>query len=74
MPRARAIKHEIIVLKRGKNDIFVCCLEHFCDPSDKSHPKFTRVADLEMILYSANNQMKGESAKAVKIGEAVSTG
>jgi len=49
-------------------------IEHFCDPSDKSHPKFTRVADLEMILYSANNQMKGESAKAVKIGEAVSTG
>merc|ERR1719319_1749740 len=49
-------------------------IEHFCDPTDKSHPKFSKVANTEMHLYSADNQMKGESAKQVKIGDAVSSG
>lgn len=49
-------------------------IEHFCDPTDKSHPKFCKVANTEMHLYSADNQMKGESAKPVKIGDAVSSG
>ena len=31
---------------------FLLRLEHFCDPSDKSHPKFSRVADTMMTLYS----------------------
>merc|ERR1712223_2200569 len=28
-------------------------IEHFCDPSEKSHPKFEKVKDVEVSLYSA---------------------
>merc|ERR1712200_343701 len=49
-------------------------IEHFCDPNDKSHPKFNRVADTEMSLYSANNQMSGKPCELVKIGDAVASG
>jgi len=49
-------------------------IEHFCDPADKSHPKFSGVADTVMTLYSASNQMSGEPARQVKIGEAVTSG
>jgi glycyl-tRNA synthetase (class II) len=31
-------------------------IEHFCDPRDKSHPKFEEVADVEAALYSACDQ------------------
>ena len=48
-------------------------IEHFVDPTDKSHPKFETVADLQIRLYSATNQMSGESAKLVRLGDAVST-
>merc|ERR1719233_1267375 len=46
-------------------------IEHFCDPVDKSHPKFSGVATNKMTLYSACNQMAGEAAKVVSIGDAV---
>merc|ERR1719203_245214 len=46
-------------------------IEHFCDPADKSHPKFSGVTETVMTLYSACNQMNGEPARQVKIGEAV---
>jgi glycyl-tRNA synthetase len=46
-------------------------IEHFCDPNLKDHPKFADVADYEMILYSACNQMDGQSASRIKIGDAV---
>lgn len=46
-------------------------IEHFCDPSDKAHPKFDSVRDTTLMLYSACNQMDGKSAEAVKIGDAV---
>ncbi len=46
-------------------------IEHFCDPKDKSHSKFSSVADLQMTLYSACNQMDGKSAERLSIGEAV---
>lgn len=49
-------------------------IEHFCDPQDKSHPKFAQVADTEMMLYSGCAQMDGESAKRMTIGEAVHGG
>merc|ERR1719175_321825 len=49
-------------------------IEHFCDPSDKSHPKFNRVADTVMTLYSACDQMGGQPAKLWTIGEAVKQG
>jgi len=46
-------------------------IEHFCDPSDKSHPKFDSVKDIEVTLYSACNQMDGELPEQRKIGDAV---
>ncbi|XP_014260795.1 glycine--tRNA ligase [Cimex lectularius] len=49
-------------------------IEHFCDPSDKSHPNFDAVAESELMLYSACDQMDGKPAKNVKIGDAVKTG
>ncbi|XP_055919834.1 glycine--tRNA ligase [Eupeodes corollae] len=49
-------------------------IEHFCDPSQKDHPKFVNVKDTKMTLYSACNQMDGKSATQLTIGEAVSSG
>lgn len=46
-------------------------IEHFCDPNDKSHPKFANVRDTELLLYSACNQMDGNPAQKTKIGDAV---
>lgn len=46
-------------------------IEHFLDPIDKSHPKFNDVKNIEITLYSACQQMNGEEANRVKIGEAV---
>ena len=46
-------------------------IEHFCDPSNKDHPKFDAVKDLEVTLYSACNQMDGKLPEKVKIGDAV---
>jgi len=49
-------------------------IEHFCDPTDKKHPKFSGVSSTVMTLYSACNQMAGEAAKLVSIGDAVASG
>lgn len=49
-------------------------IEHFCDPSDKSHPKFSCVKDTKILLYSACDQMDGKSPSVLTIGEAVETG
>ena len=46
-------------------------IEHFVDPNDKSHPKFENVANLEIYLYSASNQMNGESAQLIRLRDAV---
>lgn len=48
-------------------------IEHFCDPTDKSHDKFKDVLDTKMILYSASNQMDGKSAEEKSIGDAVAS-
>jgi glycyl-tRNA synthetase len=31
-------------------------IEHFVDPQNKDHPKFSRVADMKLPLFSAANQ------------------
>lgn len=49
-------------------------IEHFCDPNEKSHPKFDIIKDELLLLYSACNQMDGKSAVEIKIGEAVEKG
>lgn len=46
-------------------------IEHFCDPENKFHPKFTAVSGQEMLLYSASNQMDGKPAEKLTIGNAV---
>lgn len=47
-------------------------IEHFCDPCDKSHPKFNEVENTKLKLYSACNQMDGKSPVEITIGQAVS--
>lgn len=46
-------------------------IEHFLDPLDKSHPKFKSVSSYRLKLYSACDQMDGQSAKEMSIGDAV---
>ncbi|GMR41611.1 hypothetical protein PMAYCL1PPCAC_11805 [Pristionchus mayeri] len=52
----------------------MCEIEHFVDPADKSFPKFAKVADLKLNLFSACDQMDGKPAKPMAIGEAVQKG
>jgi len=49
-------------------------IEHFCDPLDKSHPKFDSIKDLDILLYSAHNQMNGDLPERKTVGEAVEKG
>ncbi|XP_074573388.1 glycine--tRNA ligase, mitochondrial 1-like [Curcuma longa] len=49
-------------------------IEHFVDPEDKSHPKFIDVANLEFLMFPRKEQMTGESAIPIILGEAVSKG
>lgn len=46
-------------------------IEHFVDPSEKSHPKFENVADLNILLYSSKAQVSGQSAHIMRLGDAV---
>ncbi|XP_075480096.1 glycine--tRNA ligase, mitochondrial 1-like [Primulina tabacum] len=49
-------------------------IEHFVDPEDKSHPKFSEVAKLEFLMFPREDQVSGRSARRIPIGEAVSKG
>ncbi|KAK1571432.1 hypothetical protein Q3G72_016921 [Acer saccharum] len=49
-------------------------IEHFVDPEDKSHPKFSKVANLEILMFPREDQMSGQSARNIPLGEAVSKG
>lgn len=46
-------------------------IEHFVDPNEKVHPKFSNVADLEILLFSAKAQTSGQSAQIMRLGDAV---
>ncbi|XP_022090731.1 glycine--tRNA ligase-like [Acanthaster planci] len=52
----------------------MCEIEHFIDPTDKDHPKFSSVADLKVALFSSCDQLDGKSACQMTIGEAVEKG
>ncbi|CAJ0600195.1 unnamed protein product [Cylicocyclus nassatus] len=52
----------------------MCEIEHFVDPGDKSFAKFKRVHTYPMLLFSACNQMDGQPAETMTIGEAVGKG
>lgn len=49
-------------------------IEHFVDPEDKSHPKFSDVENLEFLMFPREDQMSGQSAKKFLLSEAVSKG
>ncbi|WJX30420.1 glycine--tRNA ligase [Trifolium repens] len=49
-------------------------IEHFVDPKDKSHPKYAEVVDLEFFMFPRKEQSSGQSAKRIRLGEAVSKG
>ncbi|CAG5895994.1 unnamed protein product [Menidia menidia] len=49
-------------------------IEHFVDPNEKVHPKFSNVADLDIILYSSKAQTSGQSAHTMRLGDAVEQG
>lgn len=46
-------------------------IEHFVDPNEKIHSKFSNVADLEILLYSSKAQTSGQSAHLMRLGDAV---
>lgn len=46
-------------------------IEHFVDPNEKEHPKFQNVADIYLYLYSAKAQVSGQSARKMRLGDAV---
>lgn len=46
-------------------------IEHFVDPNEKVHSKFSSVADLEIMLYSSKAQTSGQSAQIMRLGNAV---
>ncbi|KAJ9140084.1 hypothetical protein P3X46_030771 [Hevea brasiliensis] len=49
-------------------------IEHFVDPDDKSHPKFSKVANLEFLMFPGEVQVSGQSARRIPLGEAFSMG
>ncbi|XP_019088665.1 PREDICTED: glycine--tRNA ligase, mitochondrial 1 [Camelina sativa] len=50
-------------------------IEHFVDPENKSHPKFPDVESLELLMFPREEQeMSGQSAKKLCLGEAVANG
>lgn len=49
-------------------------IEYFLDPTNKSHPKFDSVKNLQLNLHSAEAQMDGKSPELVALGEAVKKG
>ncbi|XP_071157632.1 glycine--tRNA ligase-like [Mytilus edulis] len=49
-------------------------IEHFCDPTNKDHPKFENVADLNLTLYTGCNQMDGKPPEVKRLGDAVKEG
>ena len=47
-------------------------IEHFVDPNDKSHPKFSEVSELEFLMFPKEDQLAGHSAKKTILSKAVS--
>nr|XP_043613169.1 glycine--tRNA ligase, mitochondrial 1-like [Erigeron canadensis] len=49
-------------------------IEHFVDPDNKDHPKYATVTNLEILMFSRDEQESQQSAKRLCLGEAVSKG
>uniref|UniRef100_A0A915E3P4 glycine--tRNA ligase n=1 Tax=Ditylenchus dipsaci TaxID=166011 RepID=A0A915E3P4_9BILA len=52
----------------------MCEIEHFVDPDDKKHAKFSKVANVVMTLFTACDQVDNKGTKTMTIGEAVEQG
>lgn len=48
-------------------------IEHFFDPSIKTHPKFDKIKGTKINLYSACNQIQGKNVEQMTIEEAVNS-
>lgn len=49
-------------------------IEHFVNPSDKSHPSFPTVAAKSLILFGREDQLGSGKTKTITAGEAVKSG
>ncbi|PWA39133.1 hypothetical protein CTI12_AA575960 [Artemisia annua] len=49
-------------------------IEHFVDPKDKSHPKFSTVSNLEFLMLPRAEQMTSQSANRLCLDDAVAKG
>ena len=49
-------------------------IEHFCDPLDKSHAKFDKIAGTSMVLFPQEAQLGSGRTVTMTIGEAVAGG
>ncbi|CAH3017408.1 unnamed protein product [Porites evermanni] len=46
-------------------------IEHFVDPTDKSHPKFENVSSQKVTLYPSENQIEGKPPLNISLEDAV---
>lgn len=49
-------------------------IEHYVDPTNKSHNRFDEVKDVVLSLYPGERQLQGAGPVRLTIGEAVNTG
>jgi glycyl-tRNA synthetase len=49
-------------------------VEHFCNPDDKSHPKYDTIKNVVMTFLSRNQQTDGVPAQTMTVDEAVQKG
>ncbi|CAI5494580.1 unnamed protein product [Closterium sp. Naga37s-1] len=49
-------------------------IEHFVSPADKSHPRFSSVADLSFLLYPRAEQLGPKQPVTMRLGDAVEKG
>eukprot|EP00741_Cyanophora_paradoxa_P001306 tig00000478_g1262.t1 len=49
-------------------------IEHFVNPNDKAHAKFSSIADIEMQLFPRDAQLTTGKTIKMKVGEAVKSG
>lgn len=49
-------------------------IEHFVNPSDKSHPRFASVANKVLTLFCSDDQLGSGRTRSISIGEAVEQG
>ena len=46
-------------------------IEHFVNPTDKSHPKFKRIKDKELVLFPSENQLGSGRTITCTVNEAI---